>query len=79
MQVLLNTTKTMDLSVALKGRFLLTEPQFQGEAAALMKPLQKYSKARLAKEMALSAKLADETKLMTMQWEIGRASCRERV
>jgi len=68
MQVLLNTTKTMDLSVALKGRFLLTEPQFQGEAAALMKPLQKYSKARLAKEMALSAKLADETKLMTMQW-----------
>ena len=33
-----------------------------------MRPLQRLSQARLAAEMALSAKLAAETKAITMRW-----------
>jgi cytoplasmic iron level regulating protein YaaA (DUF328/UPF0246 family) len=58
----------MDPTAQVRVKVPTTVPLFQAEAARLMKPLQKYSKARLAKEMALSAKLADETKLMTMKW-----------
>jgi len=68
LKVLLNTTKTMNMSALPKVKVQTRRPQFQAEAALLMQPLQKYSRARLAKEMALSPQLADETKAIIMGW-----------
>ncbi len=68
MKILLNTTKTMDPDAPRPARLKLTQPTFAAEAATLMSALQRYSQPRLAKEMALSAKLAAETRAVTARW-----------
>ena len=68
MKILLNTTKTMDPRVSIPHRLEPTQPHFAAEANSLMAVLQRYSRPRLAREMGLSAKVADETKAVTARW-----------
>ncbi len=68
MKVFLNTTKTMDLSAAAPIGLKLSQPHFQDTAAQLMKSVQRLSLPKLTRQMALSAKLADETKAAVVQW-----------
>jgi hypothetical protein len=68
MKILLNSTKTMDLSAPRPSRLKPTVPAFQDRAEALMAPLQRLSQARLATEMALSARLAADTRAILARW-----------
>ncbi len=68
MKVLLNTTKTMNLTAPAPARVKCSTPVFQSSAQMIMAPLQKISQGRLAREMSLSDKLAAETKAITARW-----------
>jgi len=68
MQLLLNTTKTMDLSVQAPARPAATDPVFLKEARALAHQLKGLDRADLARLMGLSDKLADETRAATTLW-----------
>lgn len=68
MLVLLNSTKTMDPTASGPARLAPSEPAFQAQAAALMAPLRRLSRPRLAAQMTLSPKLAAETKALHGCW-----------
>ena len=68
MIILLNSTKTMDPSVALPPRLKTTAPEFQDRAADLADRLRKLGPRALASRMSLSARLADETRAVLARW-----------
>lgn len=68
MLILLNTTKTMDPTATGPGARRRSTPVFQAEAATLVAALQRLSKPRLVAQMALSPKLAAETKAVLARW-----------
>jgi len=68
MLILLNTTKTMDATATGPRSIRRSTPIFQEVAASLMAPLQRLSKPRLVAQMALSPKLAAETKAVLARW-----------
>lgn len=68
MLVLLNSTKTMDPLAPHPAGLPLTTPAHLAAAAALVRPLQRLSKARLAERMGVSDKLAAETRAVLARW-----------
>ncbi|MEN8006994.1 MAG: YaaA family protein [Candidatus Krumholzibacteriota bacterium] len=68
MLILLNSTKTMDLTVPVPGRLKTTEPAFLAVARDLAGPLAKISLARLDTLMDVKGKLADRTRADLALW-----------
>ena len=68
MILLLNTTKMMDPQRPFPANPPAGEPVFQDEAAVLAEALGRLSRARLREQMALSEKLADQTRADLAQW-----------
>ena len=74
MLILLNSTKTMNLTVEVSGRLKTTVPPFLEEAGELARPLAKVSLARLDNLMGVKGKLADQTRADLALWgQVGRA------
>jgi uncharacterized protein len=68
MLLLLNTTKTMDLNAVVPGRLKTTEPRQMDQARLLAAKVAKLNRPHLVKLMALSEKLADETRANAALW-----------
>lgn len=68
MFILLNSTKTMDLTQVVPTRLKLTEPVHLEAAQLLAKPLAKVSLARLKTLMTVQGKLADQTRADLALW-----------
>ncbi|WP_300456694.1 YaaA family protein [Desulfobacula sp.] len=68
MLLLLNTTKTMNLSAPVPHRLEVTEPLLMDQACRLADKLAKMSRAQLMHLMSLSEKLADETRANAVRW-----------
>ncbi len=68
MLLLLNTTKTMNMSAEVPARLKPTRPRQMQEADILAARVAELSRPQLIKLMALSEKLADETKLNAALW-----------
>lgn len=68
MLFLLNTTKTMDLTVPLPARLAVTAPRQMAEARKLAGRLAELSRSELSSLMKLSDKLADETRANAALW-----------
>jgi len=76
MIILLNSTKTMDLTTKVPAHLSVTEPGFLGAAGELARPLAKISLARLETLMGVKGKLADQTRADLARWGTqGRAKC----
>jgi cytoplasmic iron level regulating protein YaaA (DUF328/UPF0246 family) len=74
MLILLNSTKTMDLTSAVPAHLVPTEPAFLETSRQLAQPLAKVSLARLAGLMDVTGKLADQTRADLALWgQPGRA------
>jgi len=68
MLVLLNSTKTMDLTAPVPGRLVPTEPIHLETARQLAAPLAKMSLSRLDNLMGVKGKLADRTRANLALW-----------
>jgi cytoplasmic iron level regulating protein YaaA (DUF328/UPF0246 family) len=68
MIILLNSTKTMDLTVAVPARLAVTTPAFRETAADLARPLAKISLRRLDSLMGVKGKLAEQTRADLSLW-----------
>lgn len=68
MLILLNSTKTMNMSAAVPARLKTSEPVQLETARKLAAKLSRLSRPQLTKLMALSEKLADETKANAALW-----------
>lgn len=68
MLVLLNSTKTMDLTVKVRPNLEPTQPAFLETARELAKPLAKVSLTRLSDLMGVKGKLADQTRADLALW-----------
>lgn len=68
MLILLNSTKTMDLTVKVPARLTPTRSAFQETAQQLAKPLAKVSLTRLVDLMGVQGKLADQTRADLAFW-----------
>lgn len=68
MLILLNSTKTMNLTVEVPGRLKTTAPAFLETARDLARPLAKVSLARLDTLMAVKGKVADQTRADLALW-----------
>lgn len=68
MLLLMNSTKTMDLSAEVPARLKSTEPRQLDMARPLAARLAKMTRPQLAKMMGLSEKLADETRANAALW-----------
>jgi cytoplasmic iron level regulating protein YaaA (DUF328/UPF0246 family) len=68
MLILLNSTKTMDLTVVVPARLKTTEPAHLAVAELLAKPLAKVSLRKLTSLMGVQGKLADQTRADLVLW-----------
>ncbi len=68
MLILMNTTKTMDLSGSSPARLTPTAPCFAATAAELLRPLRRLSRAKLAAAMDLGPDLARATQADLAAW-----------
>lgn len=68
MLLLLNTTKTMNMDAGVPSRLKSTRPRQMDEAARLAGIVAGLNRAQLTKLMALSEKLADETRANSALW-----------
>ncbi len=68
MKVLLNTTKTMDLSRTVPAGLACSDPVFADEAGELMANLKQLKKDDLGRMMGLSERLAAETRGAVVRW-----------
>ena len=68
MILLLNTTKTMDMSTPVPARLKISEPRQMAQAGKLAKLVARMNRSQLIKLMSLSEKLADETRANSALW-----------
>jgi len=71
MLLLLNTTKTMNMNAEVPARLNCSEPRQMEQARLLASKVAGMSRPKLIKLMALSEKLADETKVNAALWGQG--------
>lgn len=73
MILLLNTTKTMDMSVSIPSGLKVTEPRQMEMTHLLAKKISRLNTSQLVKQMSLSEKLAAKTKENATLWgTVGR-------
>lgn len=68
MILLLNTTKTMDLVAKIPAGLELTAPRYMGKSSLLAEKISQMNQAQLGRLMALSDKLAEQTKTNADLW-----------